>query len=250
VARRFFIEKDIKVGEKIEIAGEEAKHIMVLRHNIGEKILINDKICEIKNISKQGIEVEAIEEEKKIGIPSVNITLFQALLKSDKLEFVIQKAVELGVCKIKPFISKNVIVKLNDSDKIKKIDRWNKISKEASKQCGRSDIVLVENIISFNAMLEELQGYDLVLIAYENEVQSLKEVIQKNINAKNIAIIIGAEGGFEKDEVLEILKQENAKSVSLGSRILRAETASLNLISILMYEFDGGTSNFAHNMIK
>ena len=250
MARRFFIEKDIKIGEEIEITGEEAKHIMVLRYNIGEKILINDKICEIKDISKYGIKVEAIEEEKKTETPNVNITLFQALLKSDKLEFVIQKSVELGIYKIKPFISKNVVVKLNDSDKIRKIDRWNKISKEASKQCGRNDIVTVENINSFKSMIEELPQYDLVLIAYENEVQSLKEAIQKNISAKNIAIIIGAEGGFEKDEVSEILKQKNAISVSLGPRILRAETASLNLISILMYEFDEDTRNSAHNMIK
>lgn len=250
MARRFFIEKDIKIGEEFEIKGEEAKHIMVLRHNIGENILINDKICKIMNISKQGIVLTAIEEEKKIDIPRVNITLFQALLKSDKLEFVIQKSVELGIHKIKPFISKNVVVKLDDKDRLKKIDRWNKISKEASKQCGRSDIVAVENINSFKSMLEELQKYDLVLIAYENEVQSLKEIIQKNIKAKNIAIIIGAEGGFEKDEVLEILKQKNANSVSLGPRILRAETASLNLISILMYEFDEDTRISTNNMIK
>ena len=250
MARRFFIGKDIRIGEEFEINGEEAKHVMVLRYNIGENILINDKICEIKSISKHGIVLKAIDEEKKIDMLSVNITLFQALLKSDKLEFVIQKSVELGVCKIKPFISKNVVVKLNDSDKIKKVDRWNKISKEASKQCGRSDIVNIENIIPFNTMLEELKKYDLVLVAYENETQNLREVIYENIAAKNIAIIIGAEGGFEKDEVLEILKQENTNSVSLGVRILRAETASLNLISILMYEFDSNTRNSTHNMVK
>ena len=237
MARRFFIEKDIEVEEEFKIEGEEAKHIMVLRHNIGDEILVNDKVCKIKDITKKGIICVAVSLEKRKEEPNIKITLFQSLLKSDKLEFVIQKCVELGIYKIIPFMSKNVVVKVEEKDKIKKSIRWNKISLEASKQCGRSDIVKVEDMITFPEMINVLKDFELVILAYENETKKLKEVINKNLKVKNIAIIIGPEGGFEKDEVQEILRQNNANSVSLGSRILRAETASLNLVSILMYEF-------------
>ena len=120
MARRFIIDKSIEVGEIFDVFGEEAKHITVLRHNVGDKILINDKICEIKNITKQGIACLALERAEECGVPDTKITLFQALLKSDKMEYVIQKSVELGVYKIEPFVSKNVVVKLDDKDKVKK----------------------------------------------------------------------------------------------------------------------------------
>ena len=238
MARRFIIDKDIEINEKFEILGEEAKHIMVLRHNVGDTILVNDKICKINSITKQAVDCIAIEQAEEKGIPDTKITLFQALLKSDKMEFVIQKSVELGVYKIEPFSSKNVVVKLDDKDKIKKVERWNKISLEASKQCGRSDVVNIGAVNTFSEMLDKLKDFELVIIAYENEINSLKNIIREKLEVKNIAIIIGAEGGFEKGEVEEVLKNENAVSVSLGERILRAETASLNLLSILMYEFE------------
>ena len=126
----------------------------------------------------------------------------------------------------------------DEKDKIKKFERWNKISVEASKQCGRSDIVEVMGVCNFNEMLDKLNDFDIVIIAYENETRKLKEVIKEKYKAKNIAVIIGAEGGFDKCEVEKVLEKSNASSVSLGDRILRAETASLNLISILMYEFE------------
>lgn len=238
MARRFIIDKDIDIGEVFSVLGEEAKHIMILRHDVGDKILINDKVCEIKNITKQEISCMALEQAKECGVPDTKITLFQALLKSDKMEYVIQKAVELGVYKVEPFISKNVVVKLDEKDKAKKVERWNKISLEASKQCGRSDLVNVAAVNSFSDMLDKLKGFDLVIVAYENETNSLKNIIKENLKVKNIAIIIGAEGGFKKEEIDEILKNKVSTSVSLGERILRAETASLNLISILMYEFE------------
>jgi len=238
MARRFIIDKDIEINEKFEILGEEAKHIMVLRHNVGDTILVNDKICKINSITKQSVGCVALEQAEEKGVPDTKITLFQALLKADKMEYVIQKSVELGVYKVQPFISKNVVVKLDDKDKIKKVERWNKISLEASKQCGRSDVVNIGSVNSFSEMKEKLKDFEKVIIAYENETTSLKNIIWENVQVKNIAIIIGAEGGFEKNEIEELLKNKNVISVSLGERILRAETASLNLLSILMYEFE------------
>lgn len=237
MARRFIIDKNLENEEVFEITGNEAKHIFVLRHNIGDIIEINDKQCEILNISKQNIKCKVTGDAQKKGIPNVKITLFQALLKADKMEYVIQKAVELGVSKIVPFNSKNVVVKLDEKDKIKKIERFNKISVEASKQCGRSDIVEVCNVTSFEDVLKNISEYKRSIIAYENETSSLKEFLRVNKDIDEIAIVIGAEGGFDIDEV-ELLTQKGCMSISLGDRILRAETASLNLISILMYELN------------
>lgn len=238
MARRFILEKNIELGEEFIVCGDEARHIMVLRHNIGDKILINDKVCEVKDIRKHEVKCVAIEQAEEKGVPDIKITLFQALLKADKMEYVIQKSVELGVYKIEPFISKNVVVKLDNKDRIKKVERWKKISLEASKQCGRSDIVDIGEVSPFPEVLDKLNDFDLVIIAYENETNYLKNIIKEKISSKNIAIIVGAEGGFEKSEVEKVLKKVNAVSVSLGERILRAETASLNLLSILGYEFE------------
>lgn len=237
MARRFIIDKRIEKDEVFEIVGEEAKHIFVLRNNIGDIIEVNDKKCEILNISKQAIKCKVIDCAEIKGVPKVKITLFQALLKADKMEYVIQKAVELGVSKVVPFNSKNVVVKLDEKDKIKKVERYNKISKEASKQCGRSDIVEVENVESFNNLLTEIKKYKTCIVAYENETNNLKEFLRKNNEIDEIAIIIGAEGGFDKKEI-DMLLENGCISISLGDRILRAETASLNLISILMYELN------------
>lgn len=237
MARRFIIDKELKNNEEFEIIGEEAKHIFVLRHNRGEVIEINDKQCEILDISKVSVKCKVIGNSIEKGIPNVKITLFQALLKSDKMEYVIQKAVELGVSKIIPFVSKNVVVKIDDKDKMKKVERYNKISREASKQCGRSDIVQISDIISFSNVLEEIKKYDNSIVAYEKEESSLKNYIKNKSDIKEIAIIIGAEGGFEEKEI-EKLIENGSVSISLGDRILRAETASLNLISILMYELN------------
>lgn len=237
MARRFIIDKELSDNQQFEIVGEEAKHIFVLRHNVGELIQVNNKICEIVSISKTNVNCKVVKDAEVRGIPKVKITLYQAMLKADKMEYVIQKAVELGVTKIVPFISRNVVVKLDDKDKVKKVERFNKISQEASKQCGRSDIVQVDNVCSFSDVVKNVQSYEKCIVAYENETVKLKSFLSENKEIKEIAIIIGAEGGFDESEIHELMRVR-CNSISLGDRILRAETASLNLISILMYELD------------
>ena len=237
MARRFIIDKELDDNQQFEIMGEEAKHIFVLRHNVGELIQVNDKICEIVSMSKTNIICKVIKEAEVRGIPKLKITLYQAMLKADKMEYVIQKAVELGVTKVVPFISRNVVVKLDDKDKIKKIERFNKISQEASKQCGRSDVVQVDNIYSFSDVVKSVSEHEKCIVAYENETIGLKSFLKENNELKEIAIIIGAEGGFNESEIQELMNA-GCYSISLGDRILRAETASLNLISILMYELN------------
>ncbi len=244
MARRFIVEDtDLKIeNDIVEVVGQEVKHINILRHNVKDIIVINEYVCEILNIDKKKLVCKIIKKAEEKGVPNTKITLFQSLLKSDKMDYVIQKAVEIGISDIYPIESKNIVVKLDTKDKIKKVERYNKISKEASKQCGRTDIVNVENIIKFNSEAEEiLKKFDAVFFAYEAEVKSLKNAInniKENGKDKNIAIIIGPEGGFSKEEVERFSKLPNMYTVSLGTRILRAETASLNLLSILVYELE------------
>ena len=248
MAKRFFVnEKDIQISDNnIGIIGEEVHHINVLRHKIGDEIRINEFLVEIITINQNQITGIIKETENNETNTNVAITLYQSYIKSDKMEFVIQKAVELGVSKIVPFLSKNCVVKLDDKDKLKKVERLNKISIEASKQCNRNDIVQVEDIIDIKdkeMFISSLNSNDVNIFAYEKSNRSLKDVIL-NIQSKyenqkiSIGIIIGPEGGFDTADIETILKANNIYEVSLGKRILRAETASLNLLSILNYIFE------------
>lgn len=241
MARRFIVkEENIKNINKgiIEIFGEEVKHIQVLRKNIGDSITINKGIYKIQEIKRDSIILEYIESAPIIGIPKNNITLYIALLKSDKLDFVVQKAVEIGVKKIVPFSSTNVVVKLEDKAKQKRKEKLQKIADEACKQCGRMDSVEIENIISFKEVKQNIISEDKVLFAYEASKDSLRIEMNSIKEYENIGIIIGAEGGFTSQEAEELKNIENVACVSLGSRILRAETAALNLLSIVVYEME------------
>lgn len=244
MARRFILnEKDI-VSENdncIKIVGNEVKHIQVLRHNIGDEIVINEYICKINEMGREYITLEKIAISPKIGEPKINVTLYMAMLKGDKMDLVIQKAVELGVKNIVPFISKNVVVKLDDKSKQKKKEKFQKQADEACKQCGRSDKVLVEDILEFTDIFDKISNENIVIFAYEKEEnKTLKDILSTcdTFNVKDISVIVGAEGGFTEGEADSLKYTENVECVSLGSRILRAETAAINLLSIIMYELD------------
>ena len=238
----FFVNSNQIQENVIKITDQDAKHIhSVLRMKKGEKIYVCDKNTKIKyltileNIKREEVICKILQEADSTE-PSIEITLFQGLPKSDKMEYIIQKAVELGVYEITPVDMKNCIAKLKDEDK--KIDRWQAISESAAKQSKRNIIPKINRLININSLKEKLKDYDLAIIAYEDEEKtSIKQVIAENKNAKKIAIIIGPEGGIEKSEV-ETLSLEGGKLASLGKRILRTETASLAMLSILTYEYD------------
>lgn len=244
MARRFIVNKEdiSKISENsIEIFGKEVKHIQVLRHNVGDVIIINEYDCKITSMHSHSIELEILQSTKSIGIPNIDVTLYIGMLKNDKMDFVVQKAVELGVKNIVPFFSKNVIVKLDEKGRVKRMEKFQIVANEACKQCGRTDTVKICNMEDFNNIINAQKEYDACILAYENDKTSLKDTInniKENKKAKSISIIIGAEGGFEKSEVDKLQKNNNLYCVSLGTRILRAETAALNLLSIVMYELD------------
>lgn len=243
MARRFIVEdSDIKLlnEENIEIIGSEVKHIQVLRHDVDDEITVNNKIYKIAQMKRESIVLEYIKEAPQVGVPTSNITLYIAVLKNDKLDFLVQKAVEIGVKNIVPFFSSNVIVKLDDKGRIKRQEKLQKIADEACKQCGRTDSVEVREFIDFNELTKTLNSQEKVLFAYEAAKESLRIEMEdiKNNKYSDVAIVIGAEGGFTPKEAETLKDIPNVKVVSLGSRILRAETAALNLLSIVIYEME------------
>ena len=168
--------------------------------------------------------------------PPISIILYQGLPKSSKMDFIVQKATEIGVKEIYPIITNRTVVKIDNNKKEKnKVDRWNKISEEAAKQSKRDIIPKVNSVLSFKEMINILKDEENILVPYENqEGIGIKDIIKK-ISNKKIHVIIGPEGGFEEEEIEE-LKDIGSNTVSLGPRILRTETAGIVALSILLYE--------------
>lgn len=237
----FFVERDQFYNHTVDIKDENFNHIKnVLRMKIDDELIVSCKetgnsfLCTISEIGDNKIVCKIIEERESTE-PKVEVTLFQGIPKSDKMELIIQKTVEVGINKIYPVEMKFCIGKIKDN---KKITRWQTISEAAAKQSKRNIIPTIENPISFKEMAEVLKEYDLALVAYENEEKTnIKEVLQQTPDAKKIAIIIGPEGGISKEEV-ESLVSNGTKEVSLGKRILRTETASISMLSMIMYQYD------------
>ena len=251
---KFFVKQEQIKEDKIIILGQDVNHIKkVLRGKIGDTLQIcnnqsgENYLCNIENISNENILCKIKEKVEEKVEANIEVTIFQGLPKADKMEYIIQKSVELGVYDITPVEMKRCIVKLNEKDKNKKIDRWQKISEVAAKQCGRDIIPKVNNIINIENVCDLIQKYDIVLVAYENEkentlkeqIKNIKENIIKNKNniKTKIGVLIGPEGGIDIKEI-EKMKENDAKIITLGKRILRTETVALNILSIIMYELE------------
>ena len=246
--RKFFINDENVVENKINILGTDVNHIKnVLRLKKDDEIQICNQethenyICKILNIENNCIQTEILKKIEALAEGNIELHIFQGLPKADKMELIIQKGTELGVSKFIPVSFKRSIVKLSGKDEIKKIERWQKIAEVAAKQCHRDLVPEVKNIITVKNICHLISEYDIVLVAYEEELQNyIKNELLKIKNTKEklkIAVVIGPEGGIEKEEV-EILKEAGAKIISLGKRILRTETVALQTASIIMYELE------------
>ena len=244
---KFFIKtENLKENEEIWITGSDVNHIKnVLRKKIDDKINIcnsdtqKNYECVKKNIEENKIVCKILDEVKSLAESNLNITIFQGLPKSDKMELIIQKATELGVKTIVPVITKRTVIKLKDKDKQNKVDRWRKIAEVAAKQSGRDIIPTIENIINIADI--KFDEFDKIFVLYENEEKiSIKDEIEqlKNDNKEelNIGIVIGPEGGFAESEIEQLRLNQNVSVVTLGKRILRTETVALVVSGILMYE--------------
>lgn len=243
----FVTPKDVdETINKIFISGSDVNHIKnVLRMKQGEKILISDGngkdyICclDCYNGTEEAV-AEIIETGCEGTELSSKIYLFQGLPKSDKMEFIIQKAVELGVHEIIPFSAKRTIVKLDKKKEEAKLKRWNEIAKSAAKQSRRSIIPLIREVMTFNEAIKYAKTLDINLIPYENykDMSETKRVIDKIESGMSIGIFIGPEGGFDEEEIKAAIENQMER-ISLGRRILRTETAGLMIISVLMFRLE------------
>ncbi|MBR2449822.1 MAG: 16S rRNA (uracil(1498)-N(3))-methyltransferase [Clostridia bacterium] len=236
----FFVAKESVNGNKAKITGADYNHITnVLRLKVGEEILISvlgaSHLSKIEDIDDSAVTVEIIKENYQDTSLPVKIHLFQGLPKSDKLELIIQKTVELGVESITPVEMERCVVKLDGKKKDGKTARWQAIAESAAKQSKRTNIPKVESVLSYKQMLEKIRDLDLFIIPYENAkgMQATKETLQSIKSGMSVGVLIGPEGGFSDNEI-ELAKVLNAKTVSLGKRILRTETAAITAVSMLM----------------
>lgn len=245
---KFFVKENQIKNNTVKIIGQDVNHIKnVLRLNLEDQIKIcNEDTSENYNSSIKQIEKDEIICEIKEKISSkvesnVKITIFQGLPKADKMELIIQKSTELGASRFVPVALNRCIVKLSGKDAQKKIERWQKISEVAAKQCGRDLIPKIENIENIEEVKKQISDFDLFFVAYEQEKNVyLKQVLQEVDKSKEkirIAFLIGPEGGLEEKEI-EQMKNAGAKIISLGNRILRTETVALSVTSIIMYELE------------
>ncbi|NLK85918.1 MAG: 16S rRNA (uracil(1498)-N(3))-methyltransferase [Clostridiaceae bacterium] len=255
---RFFVKTipaDLQNG-RIIITGEDVKHIAgVLRARTGDPLVLCDAAgtdydAVIEQISKENVITRIIDRKENHTEPPVDITLFQGIPKADKMDLIIQKCVELGVNRFVPVTTARSVVRFRDArDAAVKAVRWGRIALEAAKQCGRGRIPVVEEPVGVDAALKLAHGYDLMLLPYEEETEgSLRSVLHSfgrsiagngavgdNAAMRRIAIFIGPEGGFERTETEKAVRS-GFRSVKLGPRILRTETAGIAVSSIVMYE--------------
>ncbi len=236
----FFAKDDSRQGNSFVIDGSDYKHIVnVLRKTVGDSFLVSSEgqshLCEIKEISANSVIVDIIEENYNDTSLGIDIYLFQSLPKSDKMELIIQKAVELGVYKIIPTETSNCVVKLDDKKKKSKVQRWQSISESAAKQSKRNAVPEVGNVMTFKQMLEFSKELDLLLVPYEcaEGMDATKTAFSKIKSGMKVGVIIGSEGGFTEKEIAESV-DAGGKVISLGKRILRTETAAITTVGALM----------------
>ena len=242
----FFTETEFFTESEAVITGPDVNHIKnVLRMKPGEKILLSDGkgtncLCEITELFPDKVLAKILPEEVDDTELPVKVTLYQGLPKADKMEFIIQKCVELGVTKIVPVDTDRAVVKLDAKKEEAKRKRWYGISESAAKQSKRMYVPEITNVMSFKQAVDYAKALDVVLFPYElaDGMKKTKEIISQINRGQSVAIFIGPEGGFEESEV-ELAKEEaDAQVITLGKRILRTETAGLTVLSILMYTLE------------
>ncbi len=241
----FFAEPEAFAEETVTITGQDAVHMTrVLRMKPGEEILVSstaggDWMCRTEEFSPEEVLCRILyrcEEDRELA---ARIHLFQGLPKSDKMEMIIQKAVELGAYRIIPVATRNAVVKLDEKKAAQKVGRWNAIAESAAKQSKRSMVPEVAGVMKFAEALAEASDYALKLMPYENAegIGATRRAVSSAAPGTDIAVFIGPEGGFDPAEV-EAAEAAGFYPVTLGKRILRTETAGLCILSALMLQLE------------
>ena len=242
---RFFVEPSQVEETVIRICGSDVNHIKnVLRMKTGEEILIStgetmEYTCYIEEFLEDEVTAHIMYAQEAGYELSSKIYLFQGLPKSDKMEWIIQKAVELGVHQVIPVATKRAVVRLEGKKEVNKQRRWQAISESAAKQSKRMYVPEVSHVMSFKEALAYAKNLDVILLPYERAkgMQETKVIINSIKPGQSIGIFIGPEGGFDEKEVEQSM-DEGAKAITLGKRILRTETAGLTVLSVLMFALE------------
>ncbi len=242
---RFFISPADLRGEWAQLDASQSHHIdKVLRLKAGDQVRVFDGegrefIAVLGPSHGECVEVKILYQAENYGETRLRLSLIQALPKGEKMDFIIQKAVEIGVADIYPVLSERSVVRLDGERAVKKVGRWQTVAREACKQCRRSCIPLIHPIQNLSGVLQQIDFHTIIMLYEGNSSFSLKQVLKRETTAQptQMAIIIGPEGGFAPHEV-EKARQTGAVTVGLGPRILRTETAGLVAASIIFYEYD------------
>lgn len=243
---QFFVEPHQIYDKIVRIEGDDVNHIKnVLRMKIGEELSVSNGMdgkeyrCGIVSMDEECITCELrFVKEDGVELPS-EVYLFQGLPKADKMELIIQKAVELGVHAVIPVAAKRCVVKLDDKKAKSKITRWQGISEAAAKQSKRRIVPQIMDVMSFKEAIHYSKDFEVKLIPYElaEDMSKTKEIISNLQPGQRIAIFIGPEGGFEEAEV-QLAMENHVEPITLGKRILRTETAGFTMLSWIMYQLE------------
>lgn len=250
----FFVEPSQVHEEYVEILGGDVNHMKnVLRMKVGEEITVSDGfgheyLCRVEELLEDSVHVGILERrEVSVELPS-RLILFQCLPKGDKLELIIQKAVELGASEIVPVASRRCVVKLEAKKEANKRKRWQAIAESAAKQSGRAIVPEVKPVVKFSQALTQAELLDVRLIPYEcadelledghsSAMQKTRKLLSGIRRGQSVGIFIGPEGGLDKEEV-DAAIAAGVKPITLGKRILRTETAGLCILSVLMFQLE------------
>ncbi len=241
---RLFVEFSLKNKTELVLDEENSRYLsQVLRMRVDEELVVVDNsrieyICAISQITKKEVTLSIRSSSLNCTEAPYDVTLFQSVSKGERMDYTIQKTTELGVKEIYPVLSERVIVKLSGKDVSGKIDRWQKISLEAARQSHRGMVPTIREPIEFEDALKLAKDeFDLVLFPWEEESENgIKEAL-KSFSGKKIAVFVGPEGGYSTEEASKAVSY-GAKSVTLGPRILRTETAGAAVLSMLIYELE------------
>lgn len=241
---RFYVPKE-NIGKKqIIVSGKEAHHLLdVMRIKEGDTVVVFDGTgneytgyLEKADARSGKAIVEIVRSEKLSPEATVRVTLAQAIPKMNKMDYIVEKATELGVESVIPVISARTIVRPAESACLKKVDRWRKIAVAAAKQCGRADVPRICEVARYPDVAGGMDDYDLVLMAHlEKSTVSLKAALE-GFRAGNVLVLIGPEGDFQGDEIA-LAEGNNCRFVSLGKRVLKSDTAGLFVLAALNYAF-------------
>jgi 16S rRNA (uracil1498-N3)-methyltransferase len=242
---RFYVSKESVKENQVLISGKEAHHILdVMRLKVSDEIVVFDGtgkeyVGKVKEVGHKTLSLEIVKTRDAIIHERYNVTLIQAIPKKDKMDYIVEKATELGVDRVIPVITTRTIPDWNESKKVGIVERWERIAQETAKQCGRTVLPEIKPIMDFkNAIIAASSVHTSevrMIAALSDKTIKLKNVL-KSYGSGKIVIAIGPEGDFTKEEI-EFANKSGFKTVSLGSRVLKSDTAALALLAMINYEY-------------